>query len=161
MSLFATSLFDFFLPRVCVSCDARLTPIENSICEKCFSNIKSCEEEFLQSEFDKKFKEEKIITEFLSLFIFEDTSPIRDLLHGLKYDKKFRLGYFLGKLLAANFDIKIKKWDVDLIIPVPLHGLKKAERGFNQSYYISKGLSKNKYFKTNPFYIDTNKIECR
>jgi ComF family protein len=28
-----------------------------------------------------------------------------------------------------------------MIIPVPLHPVKKAERGYNQSYYIAKGLS--------------------
>ena len=29
---------------------------------------------------------------------------------------------------------------MDLIIPIPLHQLKKAERGYNQSFYIAKGL---------------------
>lgn len=158
MSLFTTSLFDFFLPRVCVSCDCRLTPAENSICEKCFSNIQTCEAEFLQLEFDRKFREEKIVNEFLSLFIFEENSPIRDLLHGLKYDKKFRLGYFLGKLLAANFDVKIKTWNADLIIPIPLHRLKKAERGFNQSYYISKGLTKNLNLKVKTNILKRNRF---
>ena len=33
------------------------------------------------------------------------------------------------------------KWDIDIIIPVPLHHLKKAERGYNQSEFIVKGLS--------------------
>ena len=28
-----------------------------------------------------------------------------------------------------------------MVIPIPLHHLKKAERGFNQSYYIAKGIS--------------------
>ncbi len=30
-----------------------------------------------------------------------------------------------------------------MIIPVPIHHLKKAERGYNQSDYIAKGLSKS------------------
>ena len=29
-----------------------------------------------------------------------------------------------------------------MLLPVPLHQLKKAERGYNQSLYIAKGLSK-------------------
>lgn len=33
-------------------------------------------------------------------------------------------------------------WQIDLILPVPLHSLKKAERGFNQSFYLAKGMSK-------------------
>lgn len=143
MKQFVTSILDFFLPRTCVSCDKKLTPEENSICENCFVKIKTADATFLDSEFKRKFEEEKIINDFLSLFVFDENSPIRDLLHGLKYDKKFRLGIFLGKILAANFDEKIKTWDADFIIAVPLHKLKKAERGFNQSYYVAMGLVKN------------------
>lgn len=143
MKQFVTSILDFFLPRTCVSCDNKLTPEENSICETCFAKIKTAEKTFLESEYKRKFNEEKIVKDFLSLFVFEENSPIRDLLHGLKYDKKFKLGIFLGKILAANFDERIKTWDADFIIPVPLHKLKKAERGFNQSYYVAKGLVKS------------------
>ena len=32
---------------------------------------------------------------------------------------------------------------MDLIIPIPIHHLKKAERGYNQSDYLAKGLSKS------------------
>lgn len=147
MKSFAISILDFFLPRVCISCDNKLSPEENSICENCFSKIKTADKTFLESEFKRKFEEEKIINDFLSLFVFDENSPIRDLLHGLKYDKKFRLGIFLGKILAANFDEKIKTWNIDYIIPVPLHKLKKAERGFNQSYYIAKAFVKKSNIK--------------
>jgi competence protein ComFC len=33
-------------------------------------------------------------------------------------------------------------WMIDYLIPVPLHPLKKAERGYNQSFYISNGISR-------------------
>ena len=33
-------------------------------------------------------------------------------------------------------------WNFDLIVPIPLHHLKKAERGYNQSFYIAKGVRK-------------------
>ncbi len=40
-------------------------------------------------------------------------------------------------------ELKLKDWQLDLIIPVPIHHLKKAERGYNQSDYLAKGLSKS------------------
>lgn len=154
MKQFAISVLDFFLPRVCISCNNKLVPEEHSICENCYSKIKPADISFLKSEFIRKFEEENIIKDFLSLFIFDENSPIRDLLHGLKYDKKFRLGIFLGKLLAANFDKKINTWDIDFVIPVPLHKLKKAERCFNQSFYIAKTFVKNTDIK-----VKTNAIK--
>ncbi|MCF8241039.1 MAG: ComF family protein [Melioribacteraceae bacterium] len=52
------------------------------------------------------------------------------------------MGLYLGGLLSQEFSDTITEWKIDYIIPVPLHTLKKSERGYNQSYYISKGLSK-------------------
>ena len=31
--------------------------------------------------------------------------------------------------------------DIDMIIPVPLHWLKKRERGYNQAFWLAKGLA--------------------
>ena len=158
MNPFLNSVLDFFIPRVCVSCDMKLTLEEFSICENCFQKIKNANSQFIRQEFLRKFEEDKIIKDFLSLFIFSEDSPIRDLLHVLKYEKKFRLGNFLGKLLAANFDEQIKKWDIDFVIPIPLHKLKMAERGYNQSYYISKGLANCISKKVNTKIVKRNRF---
>jgi ComF family protein len=42
--------------------------------------------------------------------------------------------------MALNLETKIRSWNINYIIPVPLHTLRRAERGYNQSYYIAKGL---------------------
>lgn len=65
---------------------------------------------------------------------------LQHLIHGLKYDGKFQIGLFLGKLTANELREEIEKWKIDFIVPVPLHHLKRAERGFNQSYFIAKGM---------------------
>ena len=57
----------------------------------------------------------------------------------LNYKKQFRTGILLGEILSEG--IKARNWQIDLILPIPLHHLKKAERGFNQSDFIAKGLS--------------------
>ncbi len=48
---------------------------------------------------------------------------------------------FLGEILGEG--VKTRNWQIDLIVPVPIHHLKKAERSYNQSDYIVKGLSKS------------------
>lgn len=37
---------------------------------------------------------------------------------------------------------KVREWKIDLIVPIPLHHLKRAERGYNQSDFIAKGMKK-------------------
>jgi ComF family protein len=72
--------------------------------------------------------------------VFENDKELQHIIHSLKYDKKFKVGIYLGELLADS--LKQLDWRIDLIIPVPIHHLKKAERGYNQSDFIAKGLSK-------------------
>lgn len=137
-----TNIFDFFLPRICPCCKTKLTTSEECVCSNCSEDIKIVENELLKVEYERDFKSKGFISDFTSAFVFEKDKEIQKLLHELKYNKRFLNGTFLGKQLAELKGGTIAKWNIDLIIPVPLHRLKLAERGYNQAYYISKGLSK-------------------
>ena len=139
---FANSLFDFILPRFCCSCKTKLSVNQDTMCLDCLSKIQRSTGLRLQREFERKFFNNKIISEFYSPFVFEKDKELQHAIHALKYDKKFPVGIFLGKVLAAEIKSSKTNWKFDLIIPIPLHQLKKAERGYNQAYYIAKGVGK-------------------
>ncbi len=134
-------IFDFLLPRFCISCNSKLLIDEVILCPNCFSEFKTVDEQLLKSEFLRKFASEKIISDFLTAYIFKDESPIEKTIHSLKYKQNFHLGKFLGKQTGLQLKEKINSWNADLIIPIPLHPLRKSERGFNQAAEISKGIS--------------------
>ena len=136
------TFLDYFLPRFCVSCSNRLSPEQEIICADCLGKIEKASTERIIHEYDRKFKDKQIINEFFSLFIFEKDKELQNAIHALKYNNKFKVGIFLGKLLGLELQKFHPEWQIDLIIPIPLHQLKKAERGFNQSFYIAKGLGK-------------------
>lgn len=100
------------------------------------------DEQRLENEFYRKFSSTKIISGFISLFIFEKDKALQSLIHSFKYNKRFLNAKFLGSLVGNKLGEQIKDWNINLIIPVPLHHLKKAERGYNQSEFIVKGLSR-------------------
>lgn len=135
-------MLDFFLPRFCPACKQKLTNSEDTICNNCFDSIQLAEISRIDYEFNKKFESKKLITGFTSLFVFEKDKELQEILHQFKYNQKFRSGVKLGREIAKERIRAISEWDIDLIIPVPLHHLKKAERGYNQSFYLAKGLSK-------------------
>lgn len=139
---YATKLFDLILPRFCCSCKTKLLTNEDTICPICFSKIQLASDERLKIEFERKFQNKNIISEFFAPFVFEKDKELQHAIHSIKYQNKFQVGIFLGKVLAANIQSTRSDWKIDLIIPIPLHQLKKAERGYNQSYYIAKGMSK-------------------
>lgn len=111
------------------------------MCGSCYVNIKHTDGDLLSAEFKRKFEKDKIITGFQSLYIFEKDKELQHVIHALKYNKRFLIGIYLGNLMGKFLDTKILLWNIDYILPVPLHKSKMLERGYNQSYFIAKGLS--------------------
>lgn len=136
------SIFDFISPRFCVSCSITLFTDEIFICKKCYAKISILHDHEIKSEFERKFETENLVDDYNSLFLFKEKGPLQDLIHNLKYKQKFKIGIFLGEKLGKGKKDIITNWNVDFIIPIPLHHLKKVERGYNQARYIAKGLGK-------------------
>jgi ComF family protein len=62
---------------------------------------------------------------------------VRNLIHGLKYDSLTKLAPYIAELIYHEHK---NLSNYDYIVPVPLHRIKKKERGFNQSELITKFL---------------------
>lgn len=139
---YANNLIDFFLPRFCLHCNIRLNSTERVVCPECYAGIQLMPNERLEYEYSNKFADEKIINGVFSPFVFQPGGSLQTLLHELKYKSRFRIGNFLGKILAEFGEHRIKKWNIDIIIPMPLHKIKKAERGYNQSDHIAKSVGR-------------------
>jgi len=73
-----------------------------------------------------------------SLYVFN--GEVRRAVHELKYRWGTRLGPFLA-LGMAHAVIK-NNFDVDVIVPVPLHKNKIRKRGFNQSVVIARQMAR-------------------
>lgn len=73
-------------------------------------------------------------------FLFYYEGPVREAIHSLKFHGKRSLAY---KLLNLGKDrIEALKGSFDFLIPIPITKRRLKERGFNQSYLISLGISK-------------------
>ncbi|MFB3056975.1 MAG: ComF family protein [Ignavibacteriaceae bacterium] len=134
--------FDFFIPRNCPSCKKKLKLEEICICDECLSSIERVDSARLNLEYQRKFASTEIISGFTSLFVFEKDKALQLLIHSIKYNKRFLNANYLGKLIGENLRQEIMNWNVDIIVPVPLHSIRKADRGFNQSKYIAIGMGK-------------------
>ncbi len=138
-----TEIFDFFLPRFCPACKQKLAADEKYVCPECIDKIQRVSSVRLQFEFNKKFAAKKFISGYTSLYLFEKDKELQNIIHALKYNQKFLYGKFLGEKLGEIFRSLFEGWEIDIIMPVPLHHLKKAERGYNQSSFIAKGIGKS------------------
>lgn len=101
---------------------------------------------------------------FCFLFYKKESSS-QKLLHALKYKGEKEIGLILGKLFAQELNEVNAIDEIDFIVPVPLHPKKQYRRGYNQSEWISKGISEcvdvpinnNVLIKTNDTATQTKK----
>jgi len=81
------------------------------------------------------------VTKVLALYKFSKLSKVQHLLHSLKYRSHPEIGIALGRIYGDELLTIDLHNEIDLIVPVPLHGKRKRERGYNQSEQFGRGLS--------------------
>ena len=139
-------LWDDFIsllfPRLCYACGNHLLRNESLICTGCFVSIPRTNYH-LQTEnpVAQLFWGRCMIEKAAAFSFYSRGSRIRNLIHKLKYSGIKEIGYELGRIYAVPLKDSGFTAGIDLIIPVPLHPSKKRIRGFNQSEYISAGVS--------------------
>ncbi len=141
MSGVITQLLDIAVPRFCLHCNSLLPPNEEFLCNICLNFDLRLDPGILELFCEEKFHHE-IISGLVSLASFSHESPLRTIVHSLKYHNNLHAGKFLGRVLAEHFMEVFSDLALDFIIPVPLHRLRLINRGYNQSEEISKGMSK-------------------
>lgn len=72
----------------------------------------------------------------LAAYIFVSESPLQSVIHAMKYNDMIKLGSHLGASLSY-----LVPNEVNVIIPIPLHRTRLAERGYNQAEIIAKAIS--------------------
>lgn len=76
-----------------------------------------------------------------SFCYFSKGSTVQALLHAVKYKGQKSLGLYLGKQMGNWLREADRFADADLILPMPLHPKRLAERGYNQATLLAEGLS--------------------
>lgn len=143
--------FNLIFPKTCFACNGVLFKHENVICTSCqFSLPKTNYHLNKENPLTKVFWGRVDVQNVAALYFFKKKGRVQNLLHQLKYKGAKQVGERVGELYG--FDLLKSDWinTIDCIIPVPLHPKKLKKRGYNQSEYFAKGLSKStkKYLET-------------
>ena len=130
-------ILDTLIPRYCYSCNSVLISEEKIMCLDCYSEIELKISYFAsKNHLAEKYSINNTEHE-LALFSYSRGEPISMLIPKFKYNENIILGKFIINLFENELN-KIEWFkEIDYIIPLPLHWLKKTKRGFNQSEIIS------------------------
>jgi len=139
-------LWDDFIsllfPRLCYACGNHLMRNESLICTECYVLIPRTGYHLKpENPVAQLFWGRCLIEKAAAFSYYSKGSRIRNLIHKLKYSGIKEIGYELGRIYALSLKSSGFLSGMDIIIPVPLHPAKQRKRGFNQSEYISAGVS--------------------
>lgn len=73
---------------------------------------------------------------------FEYDSVMRESIGRFKYKNRREYGGFYGEELWKICGKSICSWNIDLLIPIPLHKSRRRARGFNQAELVAEKLGK-------------------
>ena len=125
---------DLFFPNQCLVCSKGIFRSSDSICTQCFMSF----EKTNLGNWIENVSHSEGLDGVYSGWYFND--QIQRVIHSLKYEERAKLGWELGHHLGNMFP-SLQVGDLDFLVPVPLHSVKKRERGYNQAKWIAKGLS--------------------
>ncbi len=148
---YITGLFRIFgewlYPNRCIGCYELLEDLKADCCQLCYNELKMITKDYCEkcgkvheSKAPICFDCSKVSHSFQmgrGVFVYEGI--IKKSLFGLKFFKQTWLGERFGRILADYYRHE-GLWDVDLIIPVPLHLFRYLERGYNQAEIIARTL---------------------
>lgn len=141
------ALSDLFLPRFCLVCGRILCAAEKHLCIYCFSDLPLTRYSLLRrnpmaDRFNALLQEKSGIFHTYvyatSLFFYNSDSGYKFIPQALKYHYSLSSGRFFAKILGKELAASPLFEDVDIVIPVPLHPLRKWKRGYNQAEIIAK-----------------------
>ena len=121
---------------ICPSCLLRLSPGKSPVCQKCGKEVWSEEIEYCPD----CVKHRRSFTRGMALFNY--TEEAARSMAAVKYKNKREYLDFYGAALAARYENQIRRMQVDVLVPVPVHPSRKRARGFNQAEVLAVCLGK-------------------
>jgi ComF family protein len=137
-----TALADFLFPASCCCCGVPLSDGERVACRPCRDAVPPLDAHHpLFLEVRGRLTAGGAVDDLVSAFVFEERGCLQTVLHRMKYGDTPSIGAMLGTLLAARLPSGIAAAERPILVPVPLHGTKLRERGYNQSAEICRGIA--------------------
>lgn len=121
---------------ICFTCREKLPYIKEPCCMKCGKPLREKEQEFCAD----CAKHSLSFDQGRSLYLH--TSMVQRAVYQFKFHNRRYYAEIFAEEMTQNCKAWIRRWEIEEIIPVPLHPSRRRERGFNQAELLAKELGK-------------------
>ncbi len=135
-------IIDFVYPPVCPICDTLSEGSDGGICATCWESFHRLDPLHPAGDaLRARFASDGSVDGFIACYLFQKEGTLQHAVHLLKYRGWKSVGVRLGREIGKRMIEEPAIGRADLIVPVPLHRLKKRERGYNQSEVLCEGIA--------------------
>lgn len=145
---FLSSLLRFFFPKRCCLCHEYLVEGEEMMCLTCQMKLPRVHAFGSGNESEKRLWGRVDFVHGSSFIAYNKKSQFSALLRTAKYGQKPWYNFYLAKMFAVELRVMSADgenagwpYDIDVIVPVPIHWRRRLMRGYNQSEQVARGLS--------------------
>ncbi|MDE7124940.1 MAG: hypothetical protein K2O12_00450 [Muribaculaceae bacterium] len=136
------AFLDVVFPHVCEVCGYSLTPSEKIMCSACRRDLPRVLANGSDTLMHRRLAATPIpVDRVAAYFRYYRGTPYTSLIRNAKYHGRPEimtvLGYEFADRLAQTGFFR----GIDVILPVPMHPVKKLRRGFNQTEFLAKGVA--------------------
>lgn len=136
-------VLNLLYPAECHLCGNQLGPSEQFICTPCIESLpRTGYHRNNRNPVEEKFAGHFPFVSATGHFFYSRDSAMAQLIQDMKYRGFPSIGNKLGEIAGRELHISGFLSDIDMIVPLPMHFMKQAKRGYNQTDRIASGLSK-------------------
>lgn len=117
--------------KICPICEETLVKIQGPVCCKCGKHIEDDSEELCHDCEGNTH----VFDSGLALYEYD---VIHKSIYRMKYSGRSEYAQYFGEKLGAELGDRVKKWNADMVISVPLHCTKLRTRGYNQAEIMAE-----------------------
>lgn len=134
------NFIQLFFPQLCLMCQAVLVQNERSFCTGCLSDLPLTNYHLHpDNPVSQKFYGFVPVDRVTAMYRFHKYGKVQHMLHQLKYGGKQIIGTLLGRRYGPL--LKAAHWNIDCVVPVPLHEDRLRIRGYNQCQTFAEALA--------------------
>ena len=122
--------------RVCPDCVGKLSIIKEPRCKKCSKQLENNQDEYC---FDCHHKKHYFDEGYA---VLQYDEQMQKSMAYFKFHGRPEYGEFYAELLVRAARQIIERWQVEVLLPVPIHRARRNTRGYNQTEIIGRVLSK-------------------
>ena len=140
MSPFAAILQVIF-PTTCASCGEVLVRGEKQVCVNCLCDMATTAFSAMDDNpVERRLAGVPRLHHATAVYLFRKKGTVRNVVHAMKYHGNTELCLMMGRQMGLELLSSGRFDDVDVLVPVPLHWLRRLWRGYNQSELLCRGI---------------------